>query len=213
MTYIKRQSAPKNWPTPRKGTRFVAKTLSGQIPILVLLRDLLKIAQNRREVKKALYVKNVLLNQKPARDERQGANLFDVITIVPSKKNYKLSLTERGKFALEEIKEADALKKIAKVESKKTLKGKKTQLNLSDGNNFISNVKCNTNDSVIIDLKNKKIKKCLSLKEKANVLIFTGKHAGKKGVVIKIDDETKNIIVKTSEKEVNVLIKQVIVTE
>ncbi len=210
---MKRQMVPKNWPIPRKGTAFVVKPISGEIPILVVLRDILKVAQNRKEVKKALHVNNILINNKAVKDDKIGVSLFDTITIVPSKKSYRIELAQNGKFRVEEIDEKKAGEKIVKIVDKKTLKGKKIQLNLNDGNNFLSDVKCNTNDSVVINFKAKKIIKCLELKEKANVIIFAGKHAGKKGAIDKLMPERKMAKLKVGEDSINVLIKQLMVVE
>ena len=210
---MKRQSVPKNWPVPRKGTAFVARPISGEIPILVVLRDMIKIANNRKEVKKALHMNNILINGKSVKEDKIGVSLFDIVTIVPSKKNYIIDLKQNGKFTIEEIDEKNVGHKVAKVIDKKVLKGKKTQLNLSDGNNFLSDLKCKTNDSVVIDFKTKKPIKCLDLKEKANVIIFAGKHAGKKGVIEKLIPERKMAKLKIGENSINVLIKQLMVTE
>ena len=212
-THMKRQKVPKNWPIPRKGNAFVVKPISGDVPILIILRDILKIANNRKEVKKAIHMKNILINGKATTEDKIGVSLFDTLTIVPSKKSYRIELTQNGKFRVEEISEEDASKKIAKIVDKKTLKGKKTQLNLSDGNNFLSDIKCKTNDSVVIDFKTKKIEKCLELKEKANVIIFAGKHSGKKGTIEKFIPERKMAKLKTKEDSINALIKQIMVVE
>jgi len=214
--HLKRQKVPKSWPIARKGTTYVIKpnfSLQKGIPILIVLRDILKIAQNRKEVKKALHLKQILVNSKIAINEKNSVLLFDTITIIPSKKNYKLALTEKGKFKVEEIKEKESLSKIVKIVNKKTLKGKKTQLNLSDGKNILSDLKCNVHDSVILDLKDKKIIKILPLKEKANAIIFAGKHSGIKGVINKIKLEDKIAELNINEKNVNVLIKQLMVIE
>ena len=174
---------------------------------------MLKIAQNRKEVKKAIHMKHIILNNKLLKDEKNIASLFDVINIIPAKKYYKIGLTEKGKFKIDEIKKEDSDKKISKIIDKKILKGKKTQLNLSDGRNFISNINCNINDSILINLKDKKIDKCLSFKEKANVIVFQGKHAGEKGNVNKVGLEHKMAELDINKKKVNVLIKQLMVVE
>ncbi len=216
MAYLKRQMIPKNWPIKRKGSAYVVRpnfSMNGGIPILIILRDMLKVAQNRKEVKKAIYSKHILLNNKIVIDEKNSALLFDVITITPLKKHYRIELSEKGKFQIKEIKEDEAGKKIAKIVNKKTLKGKKTQLNLSDGRNFVSDLKCNTDDSVLINFKERKIDKCLELKEKAKVIVFAGKHSGEKGIVSKMESESKAVEVDIDEKKVNILIKQLMVVE
>jgi small subunit ribosomal protein S4e len=214
--HLKRQKAPKNWPIKRKGTAYIVKpnsNLSAGIPVLIAIRDMLKLAQNRKEVKKILHMKNLLLNGTPVKDEKNSITLFDIITIVPSNENYRLSLTKKGKFQIEKIKSDESLVKIAKVINKKVLKGKKIQLNLSDGRNFLSDIKCNVNDSVLIDLKKKKIEKCLTLKEKGTALVFAGKHSGKEGLIEKIKPERKmaSVIVTETKDKINVLIKQLMV--
>jgi len=212
--HLKRQKVPKNWPIERKGTAYIVRpnaNISNGIPILVALRDMLKLAQNRKEVKKAIHAKNLLLNGFPVKDEKNSILLFDTLTIVPSNESYKLSLSEKGKFQIEKINSGEETHKVAKVINKKTLKGKKTQLNLSDGRNFLSDIECKVNDSVLINLNKKKIEKCLPLKEKADVLVFAGKHAGKKANIDKIDQIRKMAELTFEDKKINVLIKQLII--
>ena len=214
--HLKRQKAPKKWPIHRKGTKYIVRpkyNIKNGIPILIVLRDILKIAQNRKEVKKAIHLKYILLNNKPIIDEKNTATLLDTITIIPSKKHYKIELSKKGKFQVKEIEEIDASKKVSKIVNKKILKGKKIQLNLSDGRNFISDLKCNVNDSVLIDFKTNKIEKCLPLKEKAEVTIFEGKHSGEKGIINKINREKKMAELNIGEKTVDVLIKQLMVID
>jgi len=214
--HLKRQEIPKNWPVFRKGTKYIARpnsNLSSGIPLLVLIRDMMGIAQNKKEVKRSIHLKNILLNTKPVTDEKNGVLLFDVVTLVPSKKNYRLSLTESGKLEMQEIKSSEAEKKVSKVRNKKVLKGKKIQINLSDGSNFLSDMKCNTGDSVIVNLKDRKLEKCIPLAEKANAQVFAGKHAGKVGTIKKIDEVHQMVELDVKGNPISVLIKQVMVIE
>lgn len=214
MSHVKRHAVPKTWPVVRKGTAFVVKPNTGfsnSLPILIILRDLLKVAQNRKEVKKMIHLSNILLNGRKVRDEKEGVMLFDVITLVPSKKYYKLTILKNEKLNIEEIKENESNTKVAKIINKKILKGKKTQLNLSDGRNFLSDIKCKVNDSVFINLKSKKIEKCLQLNEKSQVIVFAGKHSGEKGEIEKINNERKIVEINTGKEKINVLIKQIMV--
>lgn len=214
MSHIKRQAIPKSWPIKRKGTAFVVKPtlgFSNSLPLLIILRDLINVAQNRKEVKKMIHMKSILINGREVRDEKEGVLLFDVITLVPSKKNYRLTVFKNEKLNVEEIKESESGTKISKIINKKVLKGKKTQLNLSDGRNFLSSIKCNVNDSVLINFKSKKIEKCLPFNENSEVIVFAGKHSGEKGKVEKINLERKIAEIKSEKGNINVLIKQLMV--
>jgi small subunit ribosomal protein S4e len=216
MSYLKRQKVPKSWPIPRKGTTYVVSPHSGirkGLPLLVVLRDILKIAKNRNEVKKAIKLKAIVLNGKEATEERSLVSLFDVVSILPSKKYYKLVLSEKGKFGLEEIKENESTEKISKIINKKMIKGKKIQVNLMDGRNILSDIKASVNDSVVFSFKGNKIEKILPLKEGASAVVFAGKHSGEKGIVKKIIPEKKMAEVNIDGKETKVLIKQLIIVE
>jgi small subunit ribosomal protein S4e len=211
-THIKRQGIPKIWGLPRKGTTFVVKNNSKGVPILVVLRDYLGIAQNRREVKKAIHKKDLMVSNKLVADEKKPVELFDTITIIPSKKNYRLVLTENGKYTVEEIADKESKSKVSKIIGKKSITGKKTQVNLLDGRNYLSDVKCNVNDSVIVDLEKNTISKVLPVKEKAEVLVIGGKHAGAKAKITKVIPEHKMAEVETKENKYNVLIEHLMVT-
>jgi small subunit ribosomal protein S4e len=213
MAHLKRHASPKSWPIRRKGTKYVVRASSKGVPLLIVMRDMLKLAANRSEVKRLIHDNNLLLNEKIATDEKNNASLFDTITVIPLKKHYRVELSEKGKFELKEIKENETGEKIAKVSDKKKLKGGKIQLNLSDGRNFLSDIKCNTNDSVVINLKHKKIEKCLPLKEKARAFVFEGKHIGKQGTIEKIITEQKMAELENHGEKFNVLIKQLMVVQ
>jgi len=220
MAHLKREQSPKQWPIERKGTTYLIKpsySTEQGIPILLVLRDILKFAKTRREVRKALNAKQILLNGKAVFNEGNNAVLFDVITIKSQdgeqEKDYKVIIGKNKKFHVEEISKDKAGYKIAKVINKKTLKGKKIQTNLSDGRNFLSDIKCKVNDSVLIDLKNKKLDKVLPLKENAKVIVFAGKHAGESGTIKAIEEKNKIAQIDSDGKMVNILIKQLMVLE
>lgn len=211
MRHQKRQAVPKNWGLNRKGKVFTVRAKAGEVPILVVLRDMLKIVKSKKECKRALYEKKIELNSKPIREVAQGIHLLDIITIVPSKKHYVIKLSKTGKFEAVETK--DAVKKPTKVIGKTLLKGKKLQLNLIDGRNILSGEKCKTNDSVLFDFTKNKIEKILPMKKGSKVIVFAGKHAGAEGAIVDINEETKIATIKTKDDEIKALIKQMIVTE
>ena len=209
MSYLKRQKVPKNWPIKRKGTTYVVTpnfNITKGIPVLIILRDILQVAQNRKDVKRIIHAKQILLNNKPVKDEKNNAVLFDTLSIIPTKKFYCLGLSDKGKFDVKEIDAKDAGQKIAKITNKKVIKGKKIQLNLSDGTNFLSDVKCKVKDSVLINLLEKKIETVIPLKEKTKAIVFEGKHAGESGTIHELKDKTAKV--KIGNKTVEILIKQ-----
>lgn len=215
--HLKRQEVPRSWPVYRKGTRYVVRpdaNLETGIPLLVILRDMLKIVQNRKEARRAIFLKQILVDNKIPKDEKNPVLLFDTISLIPAKKNYRLDISEGGKFKLREINENEVNRKPVKVVNKKILKGNKIQLNLQDGRNFLSDIKCGINDSVLIDFREKKIEKWLPLKENSKAMVFAGKHSGKRGDIKSIDRKKKIVELEIDGKEkINVLLKQIVVIE
>jgi small subunit ribosomal protein S4e len=65
--HLKRNQASKRWPIPRKGTKYVAVPLHNKhnsIPIVIVLRDLLKIGKSKKEIKKILLENKIKINGK-----------------------------------------------------------------------------------------------------------------------------------------------------
>ena len=120
--HLKRQEVPKSWLIYRKGTKYVVRPefdAQRGVPFLIVLRDMLKIVQNRKEAKRAIHLRQVLMNNKQVSDEKNSVTLFDTVTILPSKKHYRMDLLDGGKFSLTEIKEGEANHKIVKLTNKK----------------------------------------------------------------------------------------------
>ncbi len=190
--HIKRLSSSRIWPITRKGTKYVVVPTHEKergIPLLIVMRDILKIVRNRKEMKKILVERKVLVNDSIVRNEKMALVLLDTISIPSINKNYRITLSKNGKIDIEEINDSESKKKIVKITSKKILKGGKIQLNMSDGRNLISDKKVNIGDSLLIGFKAKNIEEIMPIKEKAKVLVIKGKHLGKSGNLTGIGKE------------------------
>jgi len=184
--HLKRSSMPREWPLPRKGTKYLgapSHNLKRAIPLVVVLRDVLGLVKTKKEAKNLLNDKKIKVNYKAVKDVKYGLSLFDILSL--GDKNLKLILKNR-KFNVAEVKGKEAEEKIVKVTGKTMLKGKKTQVNLADGRNYITDKNLKLGDSVAIDLKNNKILEVIQFKEGSKVMLTTGKHLGETGEVEKI---------------------------
>ncbi len=185
---------PKTWPVPRKGNkkRFIAvpsHSVSKGISLLFLLRDILKIAATRKEVRHMTLNGMVKINNKIRHDENFPVNVLDVVSLSASgdERYYRLEIKNK-KFNLITIDAKDADSKIVKIIGKKILSKGQVQMNLRDGQNFLSKDKFSVGDSVMLDTKKDKISKVLNLKKGAKVEIISGKHAGEKGELIGFEE-------------------------
>jgi len=183
--YQKRNKISKSWPLPRKGSKYVVSALdNSSVPLLVIMRDILKMGETKKEVKEMLKTEKIKINEKVIKNERYPLKLLDIINI--DGKYYVFTIKNK-KYNVEETKKVE--EKISKIISKKKLKKGKIQLNFSDGFNFISE-KGTVGDSAVISLKDKKIKEFLELKKGASVLVIKGKHIGKTGKIKEIEEKT-----------------------
>ena len=213
--HLKRQKMPKQWPVVRKGTKFItgashAKTKA--IPLVVVLRDILKIVQTKKEARFMLLNGDVKINNKVRKNEKFPVQVFDVVSFDKTKKNYKMEIVNK-KFQLKEIPNSESWEKIVKIIGKKILGKDKVQINLEDGQNFLIKQKFAVNDSVVVDTRENKIKKILELKEDSKVEIISGKHAGDRGVVRGVEKLTrgKRYLIKLKTREVNLPLKTILV--
>jgi len=213
--HIKRNTMPKPWPIPRKGTKFISvpsHATNKGISLLFVLRDILGIAKTRKEVRYMTLNGLVKVNNKIRKDENFPLQVFDCINLEKSGKNYMLEIKNR-KFILKEVSSKEAETKIVKITGKKIMGKRKTQMNLDDGQNFLVKEKFSVGDSVILNTKENKIEKILQLKEGAKIEIILGKHAGEKGKLMGFEKliRGRNYIIKLDDKDVSLPYKTLLV--
>jgi len=187
--HLKRQSASKKLPIPRKGTAFIARALSNidsSVPVVIAVRDILKLARTTREVKKMIDSKLLKINGRVVKDYRESLSIFNILE---AGKNYVLTLLPTGKFTLQETKENE---RICKITNKKLLRGNKLQLNLHDGTNLISNEKFKVGDSLVLDFSGK-VKKHIKLEKGKDVIVIVGKYIGRKGKIHSLENNKASI--------------------
>jgi len=218
MTHLNRQNIGRFWPIPKKGTKYLAVANYNKhesIPLVVVVRDILKIVRNKKELKRLINEKRIKINHKEIRETNYPVCLFDVINLVGIKKNYKATFSEHKKMIFEEVSDKESETKIFKVINKKILSGKKVQLNLMHGKNIISKEKVNTGDSLLFNLKENKIIKIITIEKGKKIFVIKGKHTGQKGKIEDIIQRGGKTIVKmlTDKGKINVWIKNIIVVE
>ncbi len=214
--HLKKIAIPRSWPFPKKGKKFIIKARGPHkteisLPLAVVLRDMLKVVVTVNEAKKILHEGNILIDNRIIKDKKFSVGLFDRIYIKKLEKAFSLYLTKKGKLEIKEIDKEKLYKKPCKIIGKKILKNNKIQINLIDGKNFIINEKVKINDSVIINLKTKKIINFLRLAKGTHVLIIGGKYLGTDGEIISLDDKLNvkkgNEVFKISKENVYVVEK------
>jgi len=215
MPYFKRKKIGKFWSIPRKGTAYLATpshNKTNSIPLVVIMREILGLVKNKKELKKSLNEKQIKINGKEIKETNYPVSLFDIITIIPMKKNYRAVLSENKKMIFDEVSDAEAKTKVFKVLDKKLLPGKKIQLNLMHGRNIIYDKKIAIGSSVIFDFVDNKIVEIIPLEKGKEVFVIEGKHSGIKGKIENIMERGNKKLAKISAKgdKINVWVKNII---
>lgn len=180
----KRLSAPKTYKIPRKVKKWIVKPSPGPhdktaIPLLVLVRDHLKLADTGREARRIIASGNILVDGIVRKDYKFPVGLFDVVSIPKMDLNYRIVFDERGRYVPIEVEDYD--KKLYRINNKTMIRGGRIQLNLFDGTNILATNEYKTKDSILMKIPEKEILQHLKFEEGALVMVTGGTHAGEIG--------------------------------
>ncbi|MGV9169746.1 MAG: 30S ribosomal protein S4e [Promethearchaeia archaeon] len=196
----KRLPAPKNWPIPRKETKFVARVIPGPHPkehcltLTLLLREVLEYAQNMREVKAILSSEQLKVDGIIRKDPRFPVGLMDVVQIENSDEIFRLLPRARGGFRLHPIDDEEGKMKICRIERKMMAPGGRVQITLHDGKNILlpegeDSSEYSRYDTLKISVPDQDILKVIPLKEGVVALVTRGKNVGMEGTLVKIQKQ------------------------
>ena len=217
---LKRQLAPRYWQVNRKSARFILNTMPGlhtrkfSYPVGVVLRDLLHVCSNIREVKRSLNKGLISVDGKMIRHPNFPIGLMDTLEIKPSNQSYRFVPSNGIPLFPIKINSDEKNLKLEKIKSKVTSKENLYQYCLHDGRTFLSKESYNVNDTCLIDLPKFGIKNHVQLKEGCTVIVTRGENAGNIGKVEEIKTGSfslpKRILVSMGEKTVELPIDIVI---
>ncbi|MBS7619475.1 30S ribosomal protein S4e [Candidatus Bathyarchaeota archaeon] len=211
--HLKRELAPTVWPIHRKKHVWTVRTMPGphplreSIPLKIVFREILKLAQNNKEVKMLVKEGKVLVDGKPRKDERFPVGIMDVVEIPEIEQKFRVIPIKGGKLKLQEINEDESNFKLCRVEGKTLVKGGKVQLNLHDGTNILvsedfENIK--VNDVLKMKIPEREILDRIFFQKGVQALITGGRSQGVSGIIVEIGSEPgakKTVSVETSNGE------------
>lgn len=187
---MKRITAPRSWPVPRKTSYWIAKPspgshgLAGSMPLVVVLRDLLSVADTAKEVKRILGNREVLVDGRVVTDYEFPIGLMDVVSIPKVDQHYRMMIDRNGKFRLVKLTEGKQAWKLCRIEGKTTVPGGKTQLNLHDGRNvLVAKDTYKAGDVVKLEVPSQKILETYKLAKGSTAMITSGSNVGELEVI------------------------------
>ncbi len=181
--HLKRIAAPKAVPvTDRKASTWMIKTAPGPHPkkhaicLAVLLRDIIRVVKDAREVSRAISRRLVMVDGKARTDAKFPVGLMDVVSFAG--KSYRMVVDWKGRLVPIEITGERASSKILKVVGKRTVKGGKISVSFHDGRNMLADNNLKVGDSIIVSLPKASMVRHLKSEKGARCLVSEGKHAG-----------------------------------
>lgn len=209
--HLKRFKAPKNWPISPKENVWTVKPTAGphaiedSLSLLVVIRDILGLADNSKEAKRIINTGRVLVDGRARKDYKYPVGFMDVVQIPASGEVYRVLPDLKGRLTLHPIPKENEGFKLCKITNKTTLKEGKTQLNLHDGRNVIVEESFAAGDVVSIKVPEQEITDNFKFEEGILVLITGGKHIGEIGTINEINinksSNPNTVVVEDSKKD------------
>ena len=218
---LKRQMAPSFWGISRKNKRFAITVRPGShskarsIPTAILLRDILKIVTTLREAKSTIYGGKVTIDGVKRKSLHHSIGLMDVVELENISDVYRFVPKDSKILKPLKINETEKTKKLAKVISKTSIKGGKTQLGFHDGRSMISDIDVNVGDSCLLEIPKQKILQVIKLEQDCQVIVTRGINAGQIGTVKKIEGGTFNlprrVLLELGERKIEISTEMIMV--
>jgi small subunit ribosomal protein S4e len=197
---LKRKPAPRFWPIHRKEAVWIVRPSPGPhslekcLPLSLVLRDILELAETRKEAKKIISQGKVYVDGKVRLKDDFPVGLMDVISMPDLNKFYRILPSHKGLF-LNPVNKEEAGFKLSKVEGKTMVKNGASQIALHDGSNIIvkaddsesSGAVYETFDTLKLGLPEKEVLDQLKIKKGNMAVITGGKNIGKQGKIVEIE--------------------------
>jgi len=196
IKHLKLINAPRNWMLSKVGGIWATKPSQGPhklrecMPLLVLLRNKLKLALTGREAKLIIKAKegNIAVDGKIRKDVKYPVGFMDVISLLKANVNYRILYDVKGRFGLVKISKDESKFKLCRV--KERIMGPKDvpYIITNDGRTLrFPHPDIKRNDTIKLNLDSNEIVDFYKYKIGANVMITGGNNIGRIGTIIKIE--------------------------
>ncbi len=196
--HLKRLPAPAHWPIKRKLDKFTTRAIPGPhgkqegLPLTLLLREELGLAENMREVKVILSAGNVSVDGRVRKDPRFMVGLMDVVEIKPSDDRFRLLPKRQGGLRVVPITEAEAKFKLGRIQRKMMAPGGRCQMTLHDGRNLLLPNKAKPADyspldTLVISIPEQELLESIRLEKGAYAVVTQGRNVGMEGKILEIE--------------------------
>lgn len=199
--HLKALAAPAFWPILRKEYKWTVKPSPGphpierSIPLLVIVRDILKYAKTGREARRLIAEGHFKVDGRVRKNYKYPVGPMDVLEIPKTGEIYRVIPVPTKVLGLIKNTPEEARIKPCRIEDKTTVKGGHIQLNLHDGRNIIVKVSDPKNPvedtyetlgTVVVSLVDNKIVDYIPLEKGVIAIVIGGRNVGRVGRIVEI---------------------------
>lgn len=199
--HLKALAAPEFWPILRKEYKWVVKPIPGphaierSIPLLILVRDVLKYAKTSSEARRLIAEGNFKVDGRIRRNYKYPIGPMDVIEIPKTSEFYRVIPVPTKVLGLVKITPEEARVKPCRIEDKTTIKGGHIQLNLHDGRNVVIRVAdpknpvedtYDTLGTILLSLEDSRIIDYIPPEKDVIAIVIGGRNVGRVGRIVEV---------------------------
>ena len=164
------------------------------IPLLIVLRDYLKLGDKEREITRILNNNMVRVDGKIVKDRRFPVGFMDVLTIENMDNEYIIMYDLKGKLVVRTNSPENKGIKLSKVVKKTIIGNNKIQLGFHDGKTITTDRKdIHTSDVLLVKVPELEIVDVLKLADGDKVFITGGSHVGELASIKSIEVKKSSV--------------------
>ena len=175
----------------RRKTVYITRPLSSghklerNLPLMVILKEVLKFARTSKDARYMIAHKSILLNGERVKEKRRAVGFLDVLSFPDLQKSYRMLIDRRGNLIMHEVSGEEAGYRPSKILNKTIIPGGKIQVNLDDGRNLLADKASGyaTRDTLVISFEKRAVLKRLPFAKGMTAYITLGKHQGMIGIL------------------------------
>ncbi|KJE49551.1 30S ribosomal protein S4e [Acidiplasma sp. MBA-1] len=170
--------------TPSPGTHKKEDAL----PLLIALRDYLKLGDKEREITRILANGDVMVDNKVVKDRRFPVGFMDTISIKTINQDFLVLYDKKGKIIITKNPEENKGMKLLQVKTKTVIGKDKYQIGFHNGFSIITDKNdLNTYDVVLVKMPKVEIQEVMRLIPGNKAFIIGGSHVGEIGTIKSVE--------------------------
>jgi small subunit ribosomal protein S4e len=183
--HVKRLPSPVTWKQQRKKFTWSVRSRAGphplgeSVPLMVIIRDILHLADTSKEARSIISKGKVEVDGRTVKDYQRPIGFMDVIMVKDAGISKRVLMDKKGIFVLADLNAQETGWKLVKVTGKTITKEGKVQIATHDGRVILTEEKgVKRGDTLKISIPDQKIMEVYPMAKETSVYVTGGAHRG-----------------------------------